>query len=246
MPALFAAAMLASDHPAIGDGAWTHSARKQTDDVLANDDPRQMTTVGILGGGQLARMLALSGAPLGLRFLVMDTVADACAGQFAPMVVGDYRDERALAEFASQGRRRHVRFRERAGRIRAVAGRARAGVPEPARAGDRRRTGWPRRPCSATSASRCRISPRSTSRDGPRRRDRADRHAVHPQDPPPGLRRQGPVPHQDAGRCRRGVGRAGRAGGDGRPDPRRLRAVRARARRSSPCAAATASSAPGR
>ena len=61
-----------------------------------------MTTVGILGGGQLARMLALAGAPLGLRFLVMDNVADACAGQFAPMVVGDYRDEAALAEFASR------------------------------------------------------------------------------------------------------------------------------------------------
>ncbi len=61
-----------------------------------------MTTVGILGGGQLARMLALSGAPLGLRFLVMDTAADACAGQCAPMVVGDYRDEAALAEFASR------------------------------------------------------------------------------------------------------------------------------------------------
>jgi len=61
-----------------------------------------MTTVGILGGGQLARMLALSGAPLGLRFLVMDTVADACAGQFAPLLVGDYRDESALAEFASK------------------------------------------------------------------------------------------------------------------------------------------------
>lgn len=61
-----------------------------------------MTTVGILGGGQLARMLALSGAPLGLRFLVMDTAADACAGQFVPMVVGDYRDEAALAEFASK------------------------------------------------------------------------------------------------------------------------------------------------
>ncbi len=59
------------------------------------------TTVGILGGGQLARMLALSGAPLGLQFLVMDTVADACAGQFAPLLVGDYRDEKALAEFAS-------------------------------------------------------------------------------------------------------------------------------------------------
>jgi 5-(carboxyamino)imidazole ribonucleotide synthase len=61
-----------------------------------------MTTVGILGGGQLARMMALSGAPLGLRFRVLDNVADACAGQFAPMIVGDYTDEAALAEFASQ------------------------------------------------------------------------------------------------------------------------------------------------
>ncbi len=61
-----------------------------------------MTTVGILGGGQLARMMALSGAPLGLRFLVLDNVTDACAGQFAPMVVGDYTDEAALGEFASK------------------------------------------------------------------------------------------------------------------------------------------------
>ncbi len=61
-----------------------------------------MTTVGILGGGQLARMMALSGAPLGLRFLLLDNVADACAGQFAPMLVGDYRDQAILAEFAAQ------------------------------------------------------------------------------------------------------------------------------------------------
>lgn len=61
-----------------------------------------MTTVGILGGGQLARMMALAGAPLGVRFLVMDSAADACAGQFAPMVVGDYRDHAALTEFASR------------------------------------------------------------------------------------------------------------------------------------------------
>jgi 5-(carboxyamino)imidazole ribonucleotide synthase len=61
-----------------------------------------VTTVGILGGGQLARMLALSGAPLGLRFLVMDSAADACAAQFAPMVVGDYTDDGALSEFASR------------------------------------------------------------------------------------------------------------------------------------------------
>lgn len=61
-----------------------------------------MTTVGILGGGQLARMMALAGAPLGLRFRVLDNVADACAGQFAPMIVGDYTDQAALAAFAAQ------------------------------------------------------------------------------------------------------------------------------------------------
>ncbi|ODS63507.1 MAG: 5-(carboxyamino)imidazole ribonucleotide synthase [Arenimonas sp. SCN 70-307] len=59
-----------------------------------------MTTVGILGGGQLARMMALAGAPLGLRFLVLDSTADACAAQFAPLLEADYRDEAALAEFA--------------------------------------------------------------------------------------------------------------------------------------------------
>ena len=59
-----------------------------------------MTTIGILGGGQLARMMALAGAPLGLRFLVMDSAADACAAQFVPLLGADYRDDAALAEFA--------------------------------------------------------------------------------------------------------------------------------------------------
>ena len=59
-----------------------------------------MTCVGILGGGQLARMLALAGAPLGLRFLVLDSAEDACAAQFVPQLRADYRDEAALAEFA--------------------------------------------------------------------------------------------------------------------------------------------------
>ncbi|UXI69504.1 5-(carboxyamino)imidazole ribonucleotide synthase [Tahibacter amnicola] len=59
-----------------------------------------MTTVGILGGGQLARMLALAGAPLGVRFLVVDSVADACASQVAPLLKADWRDFDALEEFA--------------------------------------------------------------------------------------------------------------------------------------------------
>jgi 5-(carboxyamino)imidazole ribonucleotide synthase len=59
-----------------------------------------MATIGILGGGQLARMLALAGAPLGLRFLVVDGAADACASQVAPLVVADWRDFDALDDFA--------------------------------------------------------------------------------------------------------------------------------------------------
>ncbi len=47
-------------------------------------------------------MLALSGAPLGLRFLVLDSTADACAAQFVPSLQADYRDQPALAAFASR------------------------------------------------------------------------------------------------------------------------------------------------
>ncbi|MEO5596699.1 MAG: 5-(carboxyamino)imidazole ribonucleotide synthase [Lysobacteraceae bacterium] len=61
-----------------------------------------MSTVGILGGGQLARMLALAGVPMGLRFLVLDAAEDSCAAQCAPMLHADYRDHEALAEFASR------------------------------------------------------------------------------------------------------------------------------------------------
>ncbi len=61
-----------------------------------------MTTVGILGGGQLARMMVLAGAPLGLRFEVFDPATDACAGQVAPLQVGAFDDMSALAQFASK------------------------------------------------------------------------------------------------------------------------------------------------
>ncbi|HEX7111087.1 MAG TPA: 5-(carboxyamino)imidazole ribonucleotide synthase [Mizugakiibacter sp.] len=57
-------------------------------------------TLGVLGGGQLARMLALAGAPLGVRFLVVDSAEDACAGQIAPLLRADWRDFAALEDFA--------------------------------------------------------------------------------------------------------------------------------------------------
>jgi 5-(carboxyamino)imidazole ribonucleotide synthase len=61
-----------------------------------------MGTIGILGGGQLARMLVLAGAPLGVRFVVVDGAADACAGQVAPLIRADWRDFDALGRFARQ------------------------------------------------------------------------------------------------------------------------------------------------
>ncbi|WP_299426649.1 5-(carboxyamino)imidazole ribonucleotide synthase [uncultured Meiothermus sp.] len=56
--------------------------------------------IGVLGGGQLGRMLALAGYPLGLQFRFFDPAAHAPAGQLAELVVGDYRDETSLAQFA--------------------------------------------------------------------------------------------------------------------------------------------------
>ena len=63
---------------------------------------QRQPVVGILGGGQLARMLALAGAPLGAKALVVDGSADACAGQVAPLVVADWTDYAALEKFAAQ------------------------------------------------------------------------------------------------------------------------------------------------
>jgi len=57
--------------------------------------------VGILGGGQLGRMLALAGYPLGLRFRFLDPAPDAPAGHLSEHIVGSYEDPDVLARFAS-------------------------------------------------------------------------------------------------------------------------------------------------
>jgi 5-(carboxyamino)imidazole ribonucleotide synthase len=58
--------------------------------------------VGILGGGQLARMLALAGYPLGLDFVVLEPAEDACAAPLAGHVRAAYDDPRALEELAGR------------------------------------------------------------------------------------------------------------------------------------------------
>lgn len=56
--------------------------------------------VGILGGGQLGRMLALAGYPLGLRFRCLDPAPDATAGKVCAQLVAAYDDPQALARLA--------------------------------------------------------------------------------------------------------------------------------------------------
>lgn len=59
-------------------------------------------TIGILGGGQLARMLALAAAPLGLRCHVYTPEKDSCALDVVhAATIGAYDDEAALARFAA-------------------------------------------------------------------------------------------------------------------------------------------------
>ncbi|MEF3365138.1 5-(carboxyamino)imidazole ribonucleotide synthase [Methylocystis sp. 9N] len=58
-------------------------------------------TIGILGGGQLARMLATAGARLGLKSHVFSPVADDPAFDVcAARTIADFHDEAALADFA--------------------------------------------------------------------------------------------------------------------------------------------------
>ena len=57
-------------------------------------------TVGIVGAGQLGRMLALAGYPLGLDFLCLDPAWDAPAGQVAPLLHGSFSDRTLLRQLA--------------------------------------------------------------------------------------------------------------------------------------------------
>ncbi|MDE2654207.1 MAG: 5-(carboxyamino)imidazole ribonucleotide synthase [Gemmatimonadota bacterium] len=57
--------------------------------------------IGILGGGQLARMLALEGIPLGHRFTVLEGAPDPPAGVASAVVAAAYDDPDGLAAVAA-------------------------------------------------------------------------------------------------------------------------------------------------
>lgn len=58
--------------------------------------------LGLLGGGQLARMLALAAHPLGIEISFIDPASEACAASVARQLQGDWDDEAVLNSLAQQ------------------------------------------------------------------------------------------------------------------------------------------------
>ena len=58
--------------------------------------------IGILGGGQLARMLSLAAAPMGITTLCLDATPNVCASHVTDVITADLSDQTSLSEFAYQ------------------------------------------------------------------------------------------------------------------------------------------------
>jgi 5-(carboxyamino)imidazole ribonucleotide synthase len=61
----------------------------------------KLSRVGIVGAGQLGRMMALAGYPLGIRCMFLDRSATSPAAQVAPSLTGDLEDAVQLAALAA-------------------------------------------------------------------------------------------------------------------------------------------------
>ncbi|HEX2139731.1 MAG TPA: 5-(carboxyamino)imidazole ribonucleotide synthase [Woeseiaceae bacterium] len=59
-----------------------------------------MTTVGVIGGGQLGRMLGFAGRPLDIEFLFLDPKTGSPAAAAGAVIEGDFDNEEALAALA--------------------------------------------------------------------------------------------------------------------------------------------------
>ncbi|NJD31985.1 MAG: 5-(carboxyamino)imidazole ribonucleotide synthase [Gammaproteobacteria bacterium] len=57
--------------------------------------------IGVIGAGQLGRMLALAGYPLALQFRFLDSSASSPGGQVAPIVTGAFDDPGSLERLAA-------------------------------------------------------------------------------------------------------------------------------------------------
>jgi 5-(carboxyamino)imidazole ribonucleotide synthase len=58
--------------------------------------------IGVLGAGQLGRMLALAGIPLGIEFVFYDNKPQSCAAGLGKFICAEFSDQQKLSEFADQ------------------------------------------------------------------------------------------------------------------------------------------------
>ena len=67
----------------------------------AGQTPSPAQRIGILGGGQLGRMLGLAGIPLGLSFVFLDPAPDACAAATGELLQAGFSDTDAARNLAA-------------------------------------------------------------------------------------------------------------------------------------------------
>ena len=77
---------------------------------MSNVQPSQLqaktllpgATIGVLGGGQLGRMMALAGTAMGYRFVTLDPTPGSPCGQVTPQIEAAYGDEEAARKLAER------------------------------------------------------------------------------------------------------------------------------------------------
>lgn len=69
--------------------------------IRGNEGNGGAPRVGVVGGGQLGRMLGLAGVPLGLEFAFLDPNEDAPAGSVGELIVEDYDAPAGLARLST-------------------------------------------------------------------------------------------------------------------------------------------------
>lgn len=80
-------------------GIFHDCARSQLSFAVTAAD---IKTIGIVGAGQLGRMLALAGYPLRLKFIFLDKSTDAPGAQVGEILLGEFGDAQKIAALAAR------------------------------------------------------------------------------------------------------------------------------------------------
>lgn len=97
--------LFAGEGAVCGDFGCEPASVASDGDQAGQATPRTIlpgATIGVLGGGQLGRMLAHAGNRLGYRFVTLDPTPDSPCGQTAAQIVAGYDDREAAKQLAAR------------------------------------------------------------------------------------------------------------------------------------------------